>query len=157
GPAPSGSGPSPPDSRGVRPLFGPPQVTTKTVITVCAATLAFVAAIYAIWKTPIATGVTVISVLLATALDHAVVRLTRGRLKRGVAVAIVMMLVMATTALLVGALVPAAIRQGRALGEAIPALLDWLHRPAVYERLKGYVDIDQAIARLRSYGIEEAG
>jgi putative heme transporter len=113
----------------------PSQVTLKTAFTVCFAMLAVVALAVLLVKAQVALILTGIAALIAIALNHLVVVLVRARLKRGVAIGLVLavlLCILATVALLV---IPSALAQGQALIEEAPTLVDKALGSRYFQRL----------------------
>jgi predicted PurR-regulated permease PerM len=126
----------------------PSQVTLKTAFTVCFAVLAVATLALLIIKAEVALILTGLAALIAVALDHLVSLLVqRGRLKRGVAIALViatLLIAMTTLALLV---IPSAITQGQALVEEVPGLIDQFRDSRFFHRLDARFHILQQLER----------
>jgi predicted PurR-regulated permease PerM len=100
-----------------------PQVTLKTTLTVCFGVCIVAAAVAALWHALVAVALTGAALLIAVSLDHAVRALERRRVKRPLAIAIV---VIGVLGLLVGVgftLIPPAVDQGRQLIKDAPGFL----------------------------------
>ncbi len=89
---------------GLIPRLSRPQVTARTVFVVLATALVFVAALYLIYQLTQIIRWTVIAIFLAVALAPAVNWLQRRGIKRGIAIGIVYLLLMAVIAA-IGALI----------------------------------------------------
>ncbi|WP_373371445.1 AI-2E family transporter [Stigmatella ashevillensis] len=100
------------------------QVTLRTTFTVGFSVLAMVVLAVLVMKTRVALTLTGIATLLALALEHGVSLLERKGLRRGLAIAGVMVSVLAFVGCLGMLLVPAAMTQGEALLTQLPALME---------------------------------
>jgi predicted PurR-regulated permease PerM len=113
----------------------PSQVTLKTAFTVCFAALAVVALAVLLVEAQVALLLTGIAALIAIALNHLVVLLMRARLKRGLAIGLVLAAllgILTTVALLV---IPSALAQGQALLEEAPTFVDEFVASRFFQRL----------------------
>ncbi|WP_395806201.1 AI-2E family transporter [Archangium minus] len=125
----------------------PSQVTLKTAFTVCFAVLAVVALAVLIIKAEVALILTGIAALLAVALDHLVAMLERARLKRGLAITLVLsalLIALTTMALLV---IPSAIAQGQELTTQVPSLIDEFRASSFFQRLESRFHIVEQLER----------
>ena len=105
------------------PELRPSQVTLKTVLTVSFGVLLVVGLVYAILHALLSVTLIGTSVMLAVALDHAVVMLEKRRLPRSLAIAVVSI---GMLGLLVGlgfTLIPPAIEQGKQLIHDAPSFI----------------------------------
>ena len=105
------------------PELRPSQVTFKTVLTVSFGVLLVVAVVYAVLHALLAVTLIGTSIMLAVALDHAVVMLERRRLPRSAAIAIVSITVLGLLVGLGFTLIPPAIDQGKQLVHDAPTFL----------------------------------
>jgi len=116
------------------------QVTPTTVFTVCASVLGVVALVTLVVKTRVALTLTGIAIIMALALEHGVAWLTRKRLPRLPAIALMMTALLAVVAALALLVIPAAADQLDALVRQWPQLMEELRssRPfrVMSERLK---------------------
>jgi predicted PurR-regulated permease PerM len=102
-----------------RPLFAPSRLEPKTVLTACLCVLGVVVVVYALWRTPISIGITVIAGMLAVALDRPIRFLERHGLPRGAGIGIVSVLFVVVIAAFGWILIPALIAQTRGLLELV--------------------------------------
>ncbi len=100
----------------------PSQISVRTVLTVCFTVLAVTALVDFLLHTQLALLLTLGAVMLAVALNHLVVALVRRRVRRGRAIALVGVGLLALFVGLGFMLVPPAITQARALAAEVPAL-----------------------------------
>ena len=124
------------------PEVQPSQVTFKTVFTVCGGVLIVAALVWAASHAVLAITLTIMSALLAVALDHVVSYLERLGVRRMLAIVVVTVLGLALLAAFGFTVIPAAISQGKALAEEAPQLL----RDAQATRLFRSVDAQLQIA-----------
>lgn len=125
----------------------PSQVTLKTAFTVCFAVLAVVVLAVLFVRAEVAILLTSVAALIAVALDHLVALLERSRLKRGVAIALVLgvlVIALATVALLI---IPAAVAQGQQLITDVPSLIESVRGSRVFQRLDARFHILQQLQR----------
>src|SRR5688500_2961869 len=64
-------------------------ISPKAVLTVCATATGFLGLLLVVWRTPIAITLTFVALLVAVALDHAVLQLGRLGVPRALAIAVV--------------------------------------------------------------------
>ena len=106
------------------------QVTVKTVLTISATVVGVVAAVFLLLHSFVTLTLTVVAVLLAVALHHAVDRLRRWGVPRPLSISLVLGLSLGT---LVGGLfliVPSLIAQVRALSDNLPGYVERIrHHP----------------------------
>jgi predicted PurR-regulated permease PerM len=117
------------------PEVQPPQVTLKTVFTVCLGVLLVAAAVLALWHSLVAVGLTGAALLIAVSLDHAVGMLERRRVKRPLAIAII---VLCGLGLLVGfgfTLIPPAVEQAQQLVKGAPGFVRSARGSGVFHTL----------------------
>ena len=126
-------------------LFAPSRLNLKTVLTACSGVALFAAGLYVFWHTRVALLLTVLAVLIAVPLDHAVRRLEARGVRRRFAVAGVISAMLALVAGLLWLLVPAAVSQLGALVEDGPALLDDLRSSDLYQHISRHVDLDRVV------------
>lgn len=113
----------------------PSQVTLKTAFTVCFAVLAVAALALLLVKAQVALILTGIAALLAIALNHLVAVLMRVRLKRGLAIALVLAVLLSAATTLALLVIPSALTQGQSLVEQAPALIDQILASSFFHRM----------------------
>jgi predicted PurR-regulated permease PerM len=121
------------------------QVTLKTAFTVGFAALALVVLAVLVVKTRVALTLTGIAALLALALQHAVVRLERLGLRRGLAITLVLFVLVVLIVCLGMLVIPTAITQGEALLAQLPALMNEVRSLSVFHLLSRHFE---ALAQL---------
>ena len=126
-------------------LFAPSRLNLKTVLTACSGVALFGAALYVFWHTRVALLLTLLGVLVAVPLDHAVRRLERRGVRRCYAVTGVIAGMLALVAGLLWLLVPAAVSQVGALVEDGPELLDEIRHSELYHHVSRHVDLDRVV------------
>jgi len=127
------------------------QVTLKTAFTVGFAALALVVLAVLVVKTRVALTLTGIAALLALALQHAVARLERLGLRRGLAITLVLFVLVVLFVCLGMLVIPTAITQGEALLAQLPALMREVRSLSVFHLLSEH------FAALSQLGQGEAG
>ncbi len=127
------------------------QVTLKTAFTVGFAVLALVVLAVLVVKTRVALTLTGIAALLALALQHAVVRLERLGLRRGLAITLVLFVLVVLIVCLGMLVIPTAITQGEALLAQLPALMNEVRSLSVFHLISKHFE---ALAQL---GQSESG
>ncbi len=111
----------------------PSQVTLKTVYTVCFAVLSVVVLVVLVLKTEVALILTGLAALIAVALDHLVdLLMQKAKLKRGPAIAVVLVTVLVVLTALGLLVVPATIGQGEALANQAPELMQRIRESRVF-------------------------
>jgi predicted PurR-regulated permease PerM len=133
-----------------------PQVTLKTVFTVCGGTLLVAAAVLAAIKSLVAIGLTVAALLLAVALDHLVGRLTRRGWPRGLGVATVIVGVLAGLAGVGALVIPIGVGQARQFIQAVPRMVPAVQNAPIVRTLERHLgvqtmttqEVERAAARL---------
>jgi predicted PurR-regulated permease PerM len=120
-------------------------VTLKTAFTVGFAALAVVVLAVLVVKTRVALTLTGIAALLALALQHAVARLERAGLRRGLAISVVLFLLVVLMVCLGMLVIPTAITQGEALLAQLPELMRQVRSLRVFHLLSGHFE---ALAQL---------
>jgi len=113
------------------------QVSLKTAFTVCFAVVVTLGLVLFVYATRVALAVTLVSGLIAVALDHGVQALARRGIRRSWALAVV---IASFVAVLVGLgllVIPALMSQGRSLSEQIPTLVQKLRQSHLLELLRG--------------------
>jgi predicted PurR-regulated permease PerM len=121
-------------------------VTLKTAFTVCFAVLSVVMLVVLVWRTRLALTLTGLAVLLALALEHGVSRLERLRLRRGVAIALVLTATLVVLVVLGLLVIPAAVSQVDSL------MQQW---PGLWKELRTTRLLRVANQRLQSMGWEQ--
>ena len=130
------------------------QVTVKTVLTICATVVGVLAAIYLFIHGIVTLTLTVTAVLLAVAFNHGVDRLEKWGLKRPLAIATVMLLVLGALVGVGFLIVPATVVQVRDLVERLPELNERMHQTRVFQWLDARVGLEQ---RLGALGKDDSG
>lgn len=118
-----------------------PQVSIRTVLTVCLAAAAVVALGYVLLSTKVSLALALGSAMAAILLDHGVEALVRRGLRRSWAITAVML---AATALLAGLallVIPPIVDQGSALVAAAPGLWERLQQTGWFLRLDGWLHL----------------
>jgi len=133
------------------PLFAPSRVSPKTVLTVCLVTAGTAAVLYALWRAPLALGITLLSAVLAVALEHIVSLLSRLRIPRGVGIALVMLGLLGALVGIGFLLIPPAITQGRQLVHSSGAYLQTLPSKPLVRKLSTVVDVPELVAAAERY------
>ena len=137
---------SPPEVRS--PLGNPSQVTLKTVFTVCFAVLLVVVLVALILKAEVAIILTGLSALIAVALNHLVVFLMkRTRIRRGPAIALVLILSLVAMTALALIVIPAAITQGQALFTQAPDIAEKIRASHLFQLLDERFHVLQQLKR----------
>ncbi len=124
------------------------QVTVKTVLTICASVVGVVAAIYLFIHGIVTITLTVTAILLSVALNHAVAKLEAWKVKRPLAIGLVMGVLLGT---IVGAsflVVPPAVAQVRELAERLPELSARARETSLFQWLDARVDLDRRLGTL---------
>ncbi len=99
------------------------QVSLKTAFTVCFAVVVTAAGVLFVYATRFALAVTLVSGLIAVAMDHGVQALMRRGLKRPAALAVVITGFVAVLVGLALLVTPAVVLQGRALADQAPEMM----------------------------------
>ncbi len=126
------------------------QVRVKTVLTVALTLVAVAFAVLLVIHARFALILTLTSLFLAVALNRPVDFLTRHKVKRGAAVAMVMTAVLAG---LVGVgllLIPPMVSQGKSLVEHAPDYLKKVQASPLYEKIDARIDIDAKVEKLKT-------
>jgi putative heme transporter len=128
----------------VRARSNPSQVLLKTAFTVCFAITATAALVIFVLRTRVSLTLSACAAMVAIALNHLVHFLQHRHIKRGWAIALVMVgacLLLAGVLLLI---IPSAVAQGRGLIGQVPKLLEDIRQSRVFNSLD------------RNFGLEEA-
>lgn len=120
-------------------------MTLKTVVTVCAGVLMVAALVAAVSRALVAVTLTSTSLLLAIALDHVVGMLTRRRVSRGLAIAVVMLALLGLQTGLGFTIIPPAINQGKALARSAPGYVRSLRQNRVFQAADKRFDLSSKI------------
>jgi predicted PurR-regulated permease PerM len=123
----------------------PFEVSVRTVLTVCFTVLAVVALVDFLLHTQLALLLTLGAVMLAVALNHGVDALVRRRIRRGLAVALVAVSLLAALVGLGFLLIPPAISQARALAAEAPALWQKLQQTRLFVILDQRFDLHEQL------------
>ncbi len=130
------------------------QVTVKTVLTVCATVVGVLAAIYLFIHGIVTLTLTVTAILLAVAFNHGVERLEKWGLKRPMAIATVMLVVLGALVGVGFLIVPATVSQVRDLVERLPELNERMHQTRLFQWLDARLGLEQ---RLGALGKNDSG
>jgi predicted PurR-regulated permease PerM len=112
-------------------------VTLKTVLTVSFGVLLVVAIVYAVTHAMLAVTLIGTAVMLAVALDHAVVMLQNRGVHRSLAIAIISISLLGLVVALGFTLIPPGIEQGRQLIHDAPSFLRQASGSSLFRRLDG--------------------
>jgi predicted PurR-regulated permease PerM len=126
-------------------LWGPSQVSLKTVFTVCFGVLLVVAVVAFLLKTPVSVTLVIAASMVAIALDHLVVALERRRVKRGLAITIVMLGCLAAFICLALVLIPPVVTQIERLVEEWPNIWARFRQSDAFQWLELHFHIQKAI------------
>jgi predicted PurR-regulated permease PerM len=129
----------------VRARSNPSQVSLKTAFTVCFAVAATAALVIFVLRTRASLTLSACAAMVAIALNHLVHFLQRRRIKRGWAIALVMVgacLLLAGVLLLI---IPAAVAQGRSLIWQVPKLLEDIRQSRVFSSLDQNFGLEEAV------------
>src|SRR5690606_8831105 len=113
------------------------QVRPKTVITIAATLLLFVALVWFLVSTTLSTLLLIASGLLAMALDRAVGYFEGRGLPRGLAITLVFGILLGAFVGIGLLVIPPTIEQGRRLAEGWPQLVENVQQSPVWQRLEG--------------------
>ncbi len=127
-----------------------PQVSVKTVLTVCLTVVGVATVVYIVLQTRVAMTVTIGAVLLAVALNHAVQALERLGVRRSLAIAAAMLMLLLVFAGIGVVVIPMALTQGKALIEQVPQLIAKAKDTYLYETLDARFHIEE---QLRVLGV----
>ncbi|MFE8596505.1 AI-2E family transporter [Archangium violaceum] len=130
------------------------QVTVKTVLTVCATVVGVLAALYLLIHGIITLTLSVTAILLAVAFNHGVEWLQRWGLKRPLAIATVILLVLGTLVGVGFLIIPATVAQVRELIERLPELNERMHQTWLFQWLDARLGLEQ---RLGAFGGGDSG
>ncbi|ATB33963.1 AI-2E family transporter [Melittangium boletus] len=126
----------------------PSQVTLKTAFTVCFAVVLVATLVVLIIKAEVALILTGLAALLAVALNHLVALLMkRARLRRGPAIAVVLLVLLVAASALGLIVVPAAINQGQSLVNQVPELTEKIRASRVFQLLDQRFHVLQQLQR----------
>jgi len=117
------------------PELRPSQVTLKTVLTVSFGVLAVVALVEAVTHALVSLALVAASVMIAVALDHAVVMLERRRMNRSLAIALVCLVLLGLLVGLGFTLIPPVIEQGRQLIHDAPSFIRTARKSSLFHTL----------------------
>jgi predicted PurR-regulated permease PerM len=117
------------------PELRPSQVTLKTVLTVSFGVLLVVALVYAVAHAILSVTLIGAAVMIAVALDHAVVMLQNRGVSRSLAIAIISLSLLGLIVALGFTLIPPAIDQGRQLIHDAPSFIRQARGSALFRRL----------------------
>ncbi len=138
--------PEPAEAPAPEPLVHrPSQVSPKTVFTVAFCLVGVAALVEFLIETRVSVILTVGGAMAAVALDHAVTVFTRRGLRRGLAIAVVLVLLLAAVVGFGFLLIPPIASQGKALVAEAPALWKKLHALPLFIRLDRQFDIEAQV------------
>lgn len=142
----------------VQPTSHHSQVTLRTAFTVCFAVAATAAIVIFILRTRGALTLAAIAAMVAVALNHLVHFLQRRHIKRGWAIAMVMLGAFLLVAGVLLLIIPAAVSQGRALVDQVPKLLETIRQGRFFNSLDRLFGVEQAFRdALSKGGLAQAG
>ncbi|MBI5543903.1 MAG: AI-2E family transporter [Deltaproteobacteria bacterium] len=125
------------------------QVTVKTVATVVLTALAVLALVLVLLRARFALGITISAALLSIALNRLVAWLQAHRMRRGPAIAVVMVLALLGFTGVGVSIVPPAVQQVESFVHEAPRLLEQAQRTPLSRTLDKHLDIDQRLEGLR--------
>lgn len=126
------------------------QISVKTVLTVCLTVLGVATVVYILMQTRVAMTLTIGAALLAVALNHAAHALERRGVKRSLAIAAVMLMLLLAFSGVAVLVIPAALSQGKALIDQAPQLIANAKHTYLYQTLDARFHIEE---QLQSLGI----
>ncbi|HEY6098399.1 MAG TPA: AI-2E family transporter, partial [Anaeromyxobacter sp.] len=129
----------------------------KATAAVTLTALAIGVSLWALWRAQVALTLTVLALLVAVALDRPVSWLERHRVRRGVGIGAVSLVVVLALGALVFVFVPPAAEQLRELSRSGPELLERIQESTPYRFVSRHVDLNAALQRLRERGPAMAG
>ena len=132
----------------------PSQVTFKTAFTVCFSVVLVAAGVLFLLKTLLPLTLMLSAAMLAVALDHAVSFLERHRLKRPLAIALTIFVLLLLGSAFFLILVPPVVSQGKALAEQSPHILAEIQQGATFGGLERRF---QVLEQLKALGSDAAG
>ena len=121
------------------------QVTLKTIFTVCAGVLLVATVVLAVSHALVAVTLTITALLLAIALHHVVVMLTKRRVPRSLAIVIVVVAVLGLQTGLGFTIIPPAIKQGKMLVQQAPAYIRSLRNNRLFKLADQRLDLSSKI------------
>ncbi|HEX3698875.1 MAG TPA: AI-2E family transporter [Polyangia bacterium] len=116
------------------------------MFTISAGVLLVTALVMAVSHALVAVTLTATAALLAIALDHVVAMLTRRRVPRSLALALVMLGVICLQAGLAVTIIPPAVRQGKALVNAAPSYVKSLRANRLFQIVDQRLDLSSRIS-----------
>jgi predicted PurR-regulated permease PerM len=124
------------------------QVTVRTALTVAFALLGVVLFCYLVYATRVAITLTLLAVMLAVAIDHAVSLLQRKGMRRGPAIALVAISMTVLAVVLAFLVIPPTISQGQTLYDEFPKLIDTFRKSSVFHAVDKKLNIVPMIDRI---------
>jgi len=124
------------------------QVSLRTVFTVCFGVLVVVALVYFILQARLAITLTLLAVMIAIALNHAVALLQRWRLPRGPAILVVGLVVLGLGTVIGATIIPSATAQAQILARNLPQLVDNIRHTPTFQVLDESLGVNDAIERV---------
>ena len=112
-----------------------PQVTFKTVIVVALAILLVAATVWVLATAHFAVALTGLALLSAVALDHIVKQLERWKVKRWLAIVVVILCLIGVASALALLIIPAAVTQATSLIKSSPQLLDSVRESSIFHAI----------------------
>ncbi|HET6283519.1 MAG TPA: AI-2E family transporter [Polyangia bacterium] len=122
------------------------QVTLKTVFTVCFGVLLVAALVLAVSHSLVAVTLSATALLLAIALNHVVVMLTRRRVSRPLAIAIVMLSVVGAQTAVGFTIIPPAVNQGKLLVTMVPGYVKALRANRLFQMADKRMDLSSKVS-----------
>ncbi|MGZ6141856.1 MAG: AI-2E family transporter [Myxococcales bacterium] len=122
----------------------------RTVLTVCFTVLAVAALVEFLLHTQLALFLTLGAAMLAVALNHAVDALVQRRIRRGLAIAVVAVALLALLVALGFLLIPPAISQARSLAAEAPALWRKLQETKLFLFLDQRFDLQEQLKQFNA-------
>jgi putative heme transporter len=112
-----------------------PQVTFKTVVVAALAILLVGATVWVVVTAHFAVALTGLAVLSAVALDHIVKRFERWKVKRWLAIGVVILCLIGLASALALLIIPAAVTQATSLIKSSPQLLDSVRESRIFHAI----------------------
>lgn len=130
------------------------QVTVKTVLTICATVVGVVAAVFLVLHSFVTLTLTVVAVLLAVALHHAVDRLRKWGVPQPLAISLVLSVGLGTLAGGLILMVPSLIGQVRSLADNLPGYLERIRGSQLFLWMDQWIHLGQRLEAWQRGGAE---
>ena len=127
------------------PEFRPSQVTLKTVMTVCFGVLLVAAIVEGAARAIVSLTLIGTAVMIAVALDHAVVVLERRGVNRSLAIAIISLSVLGLVVALAFTLIPPVVEQAGQLIHDAPSFIRQARGSSLFHRLDGRLHLNARV------------